>query len=103
MVTKTDVQSAAARYRRALAAIGIEGTATVVWGSSVNGVSHILEFSSPDLQHPEIERLGHSYREAERTLSGMAAAIEATARAMKRRDRPRTRVRRSGEDGPPGY
>lgn len=74
------------RYQRALESIGIVGAATIHWGSLVNGESHHLEFRSPDLQHPEVEPIGRTYREAEQRVSAAAAAIEFTARAIKRRD-----------------
>lgn len=97
MITRTDVQKAVVRYQRALESIGIQGAATIQWGSRPNGVSHVLEFRSPDLQHPEVEVIGRTYVEAERFVCAMAAAIEAAARAMKRRDglKPRPAAQRS--------
>ncbi len=84
MSTRADVLAAVRRYQAALFSIGIEGAATVAWGSAPNGVSHALEFRSPDLQHPEVESLGRTYRQAEAHVSSMAAAIEFTSRQMKR-------------------
>ncbi len=84
--TRKTVLDAVMRYQRALESIGIVGAATVQWGSLANGVSHQMEFRSPDLQHPEVESIGRTYEAAERHVNAAAAAIEFTARAMKRRD-----------------
>lgn len=86
MASKADVYKAVGRYQRALESIGIAGAATIVWGSNPNGVRHVLEFRSPDLQHPEVESIGRTYKDAENFIDAMSAAIEFAARAMKRRN-----------------